>query len=418
MFRLATEYTAAHMFTRLLAAIGGLMLVRLLPVNEYGVYTLVLAAFSFICTFSDMGATESLAYFRRRAGIRSRSWVHYFQAALRFRQAVFVFGFVASAAYVFFTARHIGENTQTILTAILLMGFAAWFAIQSGIIAYALKLEQRFRQAYAVEISNEAVKLFAIILIWFFGWVTSISGMTGIAAGALIAAILANSFLVHPLINTEKQKRQRVRRSGRILLGQIMPVLPGNIHFALQGPLITWLAAYYGSVINVAEVGALGRIGLLVSVIAGFTVTVFIPRLIAIKDGALFIKRYLQWWLVLIVFSGVMMLAIWTFPEALLFLLGDAYSGLNVELMVVAATAVIWSWNGYLYSVNRAMGWVRYQEYILFALIAGQVSMFAYLEFSTTLGVLYFGMGTALLWVTYQLVLNATGFMKMDKYDN
>lgn len=60
---LASEYTAAHMAARLLAAISGLMLVRLLPVSEYGFYTLVLAAFTFICTFSDLGATETLSFF-------------------------------------------------------------------------------------------------------------------------------------------------------------------------------------------------------------------------------------------------------------------------------------------------------------------------------------------------------------------
>jgi O-antigen/teichoic acid export membrane protein len=416
LFRLATEYTAAHIAARLLAAISGIMLVRLLPVSEYGFYSLVLAAFSFICTFSDLGATETLSFFRWRAGKKNKPWIPYFHTVLRFRRTVFAFSFVASAAYIIYTGQHIGEDMQTIFAGIVLMGLAAWFAIHSGIISYVLKLEQYFRQAYAVELSNEATKLLAVGLIWAFRLATAIAGMVSITVGAILAAILATRLLGQRFAKIGKPKQRQIYQSRRLLLGQIMPILPGTMHFALQGLLITWLAAYYGSVVNVAEVGALGRIGVLIGVISGFTGTVFIPRLIAISDDALFIKRYLQWWVVMLVIGGIMMMFVWVYPEALLFLLGNSYSGLHMELIVVAATAVVWTWNGYVYGVNRARGWVKRQEYILFVLIAGQIGMFTYLEFSSTLDVLFFGMGTSLIWVTYQLGLNIAGFIRVEKY--
>jgi hypothetical protein len=188
-----------------------------------------------------------------------------------------------------------------------------------------------------------------------------------------------------------------------------MPILPGLIHFALQGPLVAWLAAYYGSVVNLAEVGALSRLGVLIGVIAGFTSTVFVPRLVAISDEAIFLRYYLLWWLVIIALGSVIMLAVTIFPEALLFLLGDAYSGLHTELIVMAATAVVWTWNGYVFGVNRARGWVKNQAYIVLVLIVGQLTMFVYLDFSTTLGVLLFGLGTGFIWLFYQLLLNVVG---------
>lgn len=416
LLRLASEYTAAHMAARLLAAISGLMLVRLLPVSEYGFYTLVLAAFTFICTFSDLGATETLSFFRWRGGKKNKPWMPYFHAVLRFRRTVFVFGFISSAAYIFYTGRHIGEDIQTILAGIVLMGLSAWFAIQSGIISYVLKLEQRFRQAYAVELSNEGIKLLAVGLIWVVGFATALAGMTSVALGALVAAILASRLLGQRFAKSGVPKQRHAHQSSRVLLGQIMPILPGTIHFALQGPLIAWLAAYYGSVVNVAEVGALGRLGVLVGVIAGFTGTVFVPRLLAINDERFFFKRYLQWWLVMLAVGVIMILAVRIFPEAFLYLLGDSYSGLHIELIAIAVTAILWTFNGYVYSINRARGWVKRQEYILVVLIAGQVGMFTYLEFSSTLNVLLFSMGTAVLWFSYQLVLNVAGFVRVSRY--
>lgn len=403
------------MAVRLLAAISGLLLVRLLPVNEYGFYTLVLSAFTFICTFSDLGATETLSFFRWRAGKKNKSWMPYFYAVLRFRRTVFLLGFVASAAYIFYTGRHIGEDAQTIIFGIALVGLAAWFAIQSGIISYVLRLEQRFRQSYAVELSNESTKLFAVGMIWLTGVATALAGMAGVALGALIAAVVATRLLGQRFAKSGMPKQRHAHQSSRILLGQIMPILPGTIHFTLQGPLIAWLAAYYGSVVNVAEVGALGRIGVLIGVISGFTGTVFVPRLIAISDEILFFRRYLHWWLVMLSFGAAMMMAVIAFPEVLLYLLGGAYSGLHLELIIATATAVIATWGAFSWHINRARGWVKYQPYRVPVIVAGQIIMFLMLDFSTTQGVLSFGLATMMLDVLFQTLISTVGFFGQRK---
>jgi len=415
LLRLATEYTAAHMAARLLAAISGLLLVRLLPVDEYGFYTLVLAAFTFICTFSDLGATETLSFFRWRGGKKNKPWMPYFHAVLRFRRTVFTFGFISSAAYIFYTGRHIGEDTHSILAGIVLMGLSAWFAIQSGIISYVLKLEQHFRQAYAVELSNEGIKLLAVVMIWALGLATALAGMASVALGALVASILANRVSMHRAAKNKKPKQRQTYHRSRVLLGQIMPILPGTIYFTMQGPLIAWLAAYYGSVVNVAEVGALGRIGVLIGVIAGFTGTVFVPRLLAISDEALFLKRYLYWWLVMLTFGGIMMLAVLAFPEVLLYLLGDSYSGLHMELVISAATAVVATWGAFSWHINRARGWVKYQPYRVPVIVAGQIPMFVALDFATTQGVLLFGLGSIILDVLFQTLISVLGFFTQHK---
>jgi len=385
-------------------------LVRLLPVNQYGFYTLVLATFTFICTFSDLGATETLSFFRRRAGKRNRSWLSYFYAVMRFRRTVFVFGFVSSAAYILYTGRLLGEGMQTIIVAIVLMGMAAWFAIQSGIIAYVLKLDQRFRQAYAVELSNEGTKFLAVGLIWAFGLTTALWGMAGVAMGALAAAILASHFSGHQLASTAYTNRRQIHRSSRLLLGQIMPILPGTIYFTLQGPLIAWLAANFGSVVNVAEVGALGRLGVLIGVITGFTSTVFVPRLVAINDERLFFKRYMTWWPVILAFGGVMMLTVLAFPGALLYLLGGSYAGLHTELIISAATAVVATWSAFSWHINRAQGWVKFQPFRVPVIVAGQIPMFIVLDFSTTQGVLLFSLGSMILDFVFQTLISGLGF--------
>lgn len=410
LFRLASEYTAAQMAARSLAAISGLMLVRLLPVSEYGFYTLLLSVFTFICTFSDLGATESLSFFRRRASIKNKPWRHYFHAAIRFRRTIFLIGFIAGTVYILYTAKRIDQGVLSIFTGVFLMGLAAWFAIQSSIISYVLKLEQHFRKAYLLDIGNESVKLVSVFLIWILGAATALAGILSITAGALVTALLA--WQISQLKGSESLRSSsgRMRRSTLALLKQVVPTFPGSLHFALQGVLVAWLAVYYGSIGNLAEVGALGRIGVIVSIIAGFTSTVFVPRLIAITDESIFLKRYLMWCAV-IGFTGVAILfAVWIFPEGLLFLLGQSYSGLHKELFITAATAVVGTWGGFAFNINRARGWVRYQSYSVPFIVVGQVVLFSLLDFSDTVGVLIFGLGTFFIGFIYQLLINFLGF--------
>lgn len=398
------------MAARLLAAISGLMLVRLLPINEYGFYTLLLAAFTFICTFSDLGATETLSFFRWRARKKNMPWMHYFHAVLRFRRTVFAFGFISSAVYVSLMGSHISEGALAIMAGLVLIGLSAWVSIHSGIISYVLKLEQRFRQAYAVELSNELAKLLTVGLIWGLGFATALASMASISIGALVAVALAINLLGKAGVMPAQPSPQQIRRRNRSLLGQVVPTLPGAIHFAVQGLFATWLAAYYGSVVNVAEVGALGRLGVLISVIAGFTGTVFVPRLIAITDESLFLHRYLLWWVVITAFGGSILLTVWVFPGVLLALLGDTYSGLHEELVVVSATAIVATWGSFAYAINRARGWVRLQPYSVPFIVAGQSVLFVLLDFSSTLGVLVFALGSFLIGFMYQLMINVFGF--------
>lgn len=416
LVKLASEYTAVHIATRLFAALSGLMLVRILPVKEYGFFTLALSAFTFICSFSDLGATETLSFFRWRAVKRNKSWAPYFHAVLRFRRLVFVVGFIASAIYVYNTGQRIGEVRFTILVTVIIIGIGAWFAVQSGIISYAFKLEQRFRLAYAVDISNEGIKLLAVCVIWFLGITSAMAGMLSVAFSYFVTALFAKILFSRLQLDKNCETKPRhIRQTNRVLFGQIIPIIPGAIYFGIQGPLVAGLVAYFGSVVSLAEVGALGRIGVLISVIASFTSTVFVPRLLAISDEKLFFKRYLQWWLVIIALGCGIYFSVAMFPHALLNILGDAYSGLHSALLIATATAVIISWASYAWGINRARGWVRYQPGSVPTTFVFQIIMVFSLDFSSTIGALLFGLGSGLVGLLYQIMINMHGFIVSEQ---
>jgi hypothetical protein len=411
LVRLAGEYTAAHVAGRALAAAAGLVLVRLLPISEYALYTLLLAGYTFITTSSDLGATESLTYFRRRAVLENRPWSVFYRAVVRFRGMVYLGGLLLSCAYVFYTATRIEREARDIVAAVAVMGGGAWLAIRAGTTSYALKLELRFREAYAVELSNEATKLLAVVLLWMAGIATALAGMVSVGLGSLVAVLAASALWQQPDRADTPQDDGPGKDAMRALLGQVGPVLPGTIYYSVQAPLVAYLAATYGSAGNVAEVGALGRLAALISVFSGFSSSVFVPRLAAIKEPSLFRLRYLHWWVIMLLFSGAVMLAVGVFPESLLWILGRSYSGLHEELIIAAASAVVAIWGAYTWQINRARGWVRAQPYRVPVVATAQLLLFAFLDLSTTKGILMFGFGSLLTDILFQLSLNAFGLL-------
>ncbi len=408
--QLASEFTAAHLAARVLALASSLLLVRLLPVNEYGLFTLILSAFTFISTLSDLGITETLSFFRYRSVKKGEDWIQYFYSALKLRRRVFILVFILASLYVLYTGRQIEVGTEILVVAIIIIGVAAWFSIQCNIITFALRLEQHFRHTYILALSNEGAKLFVVGVIWLLSLDTALAAMGSVVVGALISVIIALYFFRIHFKRTvgEANTSQNLNRQ---LYQQILPTLPSAIFFAIQAPLIAWMAAYFGSVENVAQVGALGRLAVVIGLISGFTGSVFVPRLNIVKDDKQFLKYYFMWWLVIVAFGAAIFFVIKTIPEAILFILGDSYSGLHSELLISAAGAMTGVLAGYSWNISRLKGWVRHQPLAIPVLIIGQVILILNLDLSTTSGVLLFGVGTNLVGLGFQLAVHIHGFL-------
>ena len=60
-----------------------------------------------------------------------------------------------------------------------------------------------------------------------------------------------------------------------------------------------WLAATFGGTTNLAQVGALGRLGLLVGFFSNLGQVVFLPKLVQIADERTFRARFFQFGLFL-----------------------------------------------------------------------------------------------------------------------
>jgi O-antigen/teichoic acid export membrane protein len=410
--RLFSEYAAAQAGVQLLAVLAGLWVVNLLPVREYALYTFALSIFAFLSVFSDLGVGSALLFFRRESRASGAAFAPYVRAAYQIRYTLLVGGLCAGLAFMVAVGPERGFTYAQIAAIAGVLVAAMWAQVGSSVAILQLRLEGQYRGSYLAEACGNALRLLVVAAMWLAAAPLAWLAMLSAAAGALASRTVATGALRRAGdASRADAPRQLERTPLEGIVRYVLPISLSAAYFSIQGPLTVWLSAYFAGTQSIAEVGALGRLGLIFGLFSGFMGAVLIPRLSTVTDDALYLRRYLQFWVVLAAFGGGVLAVAWSLPHWLLWLLGDAYAGLDSGVRVVAVTAALSSWGGYAVGINNARGWVRLQPIALLLFALAQISLIAALDLSTTIGVLYYGLWSSLMGLLLQLAINAAGFL-------
>jgi O-antigen/teichoic acid export membrane protein len=381
-------------------------------VREYALYTLALSILTFLSIFSDLGISSALVYFRRETRSAQAPFAPYVRAARALRRGLVAIGALAGLTFMLIIGPDRGFGTSELIVVGAVLVAAVWIQVGASIALLQLRLEGLYRTSYLAEFFGNALRLLGVAAMWLatapLAWLAMLTG----AAGSLVVSIFAGRNVPRiehaPLGNAAPSGPTPINGIVRYVL----PMSLSAAYFSVQGPLTVWLSAYFAGTNSIAEVGALGRLGIIFSLVSGFMGTVLIPRLSAVTDDAHYLRRYLQCWAVLLPFGiGVIALA-YLAPDWILLLLGGAYSGLADGVLLIAISAALSTWGGYIIGINNARGWVRHQPVLLMAYALVQILLIAWLDLSTTIGVLYFGIWSSIAGLIMQAGVNVTGFLK------
>jgi len=409
--KILSAYFTAQTVTQLLGIGAGLVFIRFMPVREFALYTLAASVLSFFTFVSDLGSTTSLVHFFQRTNKEGGSFPSYLGAVLSLRRGVFLVGCAGVLLLFPRAAATKGFGLTEALAAAAAVLVATWFQISASVRLQVLRLAGRFGLSYRAEMTGAALRLLLALVMaataLLYGWL----GMVAAAAGTVAVAWLARSPapLIPPAAGPASEEPGFHRRQ---VVRYLLPTLPSALYFAVQGPLTIWLAATFGGVRNIAEVGALGRLSLVVGIFSSLTGVVFLPRLAQVLDDDLYRRRCLQFAALLLGLALTLFAAAAVAPQPFLLLLGPHYAGLHHELLLVVAGAGLTLLDGYFVGVNLARSWTRLQGFAVGSLLVSQALMVALLPLSTTSGVLTFNLLGAAVALAGQLAIAWLGFTR------
>ncbi len=405
-------YFSAQAVAQLAGVFAGLLLVRHLPLREFALYSLALSAVSFFVFASDLGSTTSLLYFARmtREQGGEAEFARYLAAVSSLRRGAFALG--ALGVLVIFPAVGLsrGFARGETLGATVAILFAVWGQISGSISLLTLRLRDGYRRAYAAEMAGGIVRLVGaaglILLGALSGWLAVFSN----AAGAV--TIAAWSRAPRALSAPVGESLVRYRRE---VLRYLTPSLPAARDYSIQGPLVIWLAATFGSTRTIAEVGALGRLAMLFSLFNGLVPTLLLPRLSHMTDDRHWQKRSLAFAALLLALGGSVWALSRVAPGPFLWILGSRYAGLTHELPFSIAAAVLGLLGAYFVAVNLSRSWNRWEGLAVLGLAASQAVLVAFLPVGTTAGALAFNVASAAVGLVLQVLIYAVGCRRPER---
>jgi len=407
--KILSVYFTAQTLTQLLGIAAGLLFVNFLPTREFALYTLASSVITFFLFVSDLGSTSSLVYFFHNVEGAVAEVRRYVAAVLSLRRVAFLLGVVAVLLVFPRMSAAAGFGLGESLPAAAGILICVWFQVSASIRVLSLRLADHYGQSYRAELVGGGVRLVLAAALIAAGLLQAWLAVLVAAAGAAAVSIASRSKLYEGAARREGADLGPYRRK---VLRYLLPSLPSALYFSIQGPLTVWLATTFGSTRNIAEVGALGRLGLVVGIFSSLTGVVFLPRLARIHDNALYRTRFLQFGGLLAVVAAALLVAAAIAPGAFLWLLGRQYAELRAELLLVVAGAGLTLLGGYLVSVNLARSWNRWEGLAVVLLIAVQAVLVAVLPLSTTSGVLTFNLLTAVTGLLLQAAISVAGFVR------
>jgi hypothetical protein len=183
------------------------------------------------------------------------------------------------------------------------------------------------------------------------------------------------------------------------------------VFFCLQGQITVFLISVFGrQVSSIAEVGALGRLAMIFAVLSHLLANVFAPAFARCQEKARLRWQYLAVVGAVALFSAVIIGAAALFPHQFLFVLGNKYSHLERELLLMVGGAVITAMAGTLWSLNAAKAWIAGSWLYIPLTLTTQLALIPFTDFSSVTGVLIFNLVSAIPSLLLNMVLSVRGF--------
>jgi hypothetical protein len=351
LLRLAS-FSSAQVMVQMLGFLAGLLLVRVMVPTDYGHYTALMTLVGLGTVLLDLGLSAAMLSLGGRHHAEPVPLARLLADAQRMQRRLTVW-LALPLALVGFALLHqqglqAGPAALLVSLCLLTSGFNARNAVAVGV----LRLRGDVAQQQRLELGVHAARVAVI---------------AAAALGPISLAVAALTMVVPTVLMT----LALARVLGRCLVAEtagggfeaglaaaVRRQAPNSLYYCLSGQLPVWLVAWFGQTQQVAEVGALGRLALLFTVVGSVLAALVMPyfarpRSVAELRSAFLLINALFLALTLLL-AGLAV----TVPSSLLWLLGPKYLHLVDETVWMVLAASLSAWSGAIYAMGAARAWV------------------------------------------------------------
>lgn len=311
--------------------VSGILIVRMLPVQEYALYTLANTMLGTLVMFTDSGISNGVMALSGRVWQDPKKLGVVLATGLDLRKKFALISLVIATPIIIYLLL---KNNASWLSAILILLslIPTFYAALSDSL---LEITPKLHQDISTLQKNQLIVGFGrlvltVLTIFIFPWTFIIilaSGLPQIYGNSKLKKINAK------FVDNNQKSDPIVRKE---ILSIVVRILPNIAFYAISGQIVIWILSVFGNSKDLASIGALGRFAVFISFFTSILGTLFLPRfsrLEAHKETLL--KYFLSFQLILFIVTGFILLIVFLFPTQMLWILGASYSSLSTELFLI-----------------------------------------------------------------------------------
>ena len=337
--------------------ITGFALIRFMSKDDYATFTLVLAIQGTTAVLVDLGFSNGLVALIGNRCEEPSVVGRYIGAAKYYRNRLISIGSVC-LALVFMIASHRYEWGFTLGGVFWALVVASlWFDAQASFYYPILALKQRIKEIYIIDVGVAVLRL---ILVAGGYLLNLISAPMVLCLGVLQSITVASALRQSTKSDVEMPAVDATLTvERREALDLTLPKIPGAVFYAFQGQVTIFLISIFGQYTQIAELGALGKIGMLFMIPGTFANLLLVPWFAKLSRARVLTAYYGM--LVLYGLLGLLLITLtWLWPQLFLFFLGSGYNTLTTEILLFAVSSALGLLSGLGYGLTSSRKWVYY----------------------------------------------------------
>lgn len=378
------KFVSIQIVVQALALISGIWLVRTLDQEQYAYFTIANTMQSTMNLLADIGIGTSLSAIGGKVWQDRYRFGQLINTAMRLRYFLAIISVSIVTPILIWMLIHNGASiTYSILISIVVL-FGLNFQLTSDVLIVVPRFHSQINKIQKLDLFSAFFKIVFLGLGYLTFWNAGIAVASTSLVSGLQRFVLGG--WVREKIDTQSPWNNEDKK---FILKTIKNTLPSTIFFCFQGQLNIFLISIFGNTQNIAEIGALGRISIIFTLINSVMSAIILPSFSRCQSSEILIKRYLQLLSIFLVFSLLLIGLSIVFPSEILWILGGKYQHLKNELVLMVILTVVNSFVGIMSSINFSKAWIEFVWIEIPMRLALQVILLMVLNISTIQGVIW-----------------------------
>jgi len=402
---------SAQIVVQATGLISGILIVRFLPTTEYAFYTLANTMLGTMTMLADGGITSGVMAEGGKVWQDKTKLGQVLATGLDLRKRFAVFSLLVALPILIYLLLHQGAGLWTVLIIVVALIPVFFAALSDSLLEIVPKLHQNIRPLQANQLMVSVYRLIlscASVIFFPFTFIALLANGIPRIYGNLRLRRITYQFADKDVAPDKQVKID--------ILKLVKRTLPGVIYYCLSSQITIWLMSIMGTTSSIAQIGALGRLSMVLTVFTVMFSTIIIPRFARFpSDRALLIGSFIKIFIGLVILAAVIVGFVYLFPRQLLWVLGSGYSDLSSALILSVGGSCLSLVSGSIFTLSLSRGWVINPAISIPLNIATIVLGILLLNVSTLNGILIMNIVIQIVQITMSLVFFFAKALKLKE---